>query len=338
MIFFSRMKRGRGIENQRESKKKKEAKLYKTEYLSGFRRAAQGPYHPPPQAAIDQVQINKATKNPAEPLPPRVTNKYRGGNKKRKYIMAPEHLLDEEVAGGDVGGADVGVADDGVADDGVANVAGADVALDMHITDKKPVDTSYPILNHQERFSTEHKTNDSNLMTDQALFEKHVLNHHEKWRYPYRPSTKENLRHFKIDGKLTEKNLEGMRDLLSQDALMHLGRIESVTKRGQDRKNEWYNLMWLEYGKMKNGQPNNFEEMLLNLNDFDGFTIKSDQDYLEGAHRETLAVPRRATQIMNPITNEWIVDLYKKTSAKELLVGAKGTEEEYKYLLFPNKG
>ena len=333
MIFFSRMKRGRGIENQRQLKKKKEAKLHKAEYLSGFSRAAQGPYHPPTQEAIDKVQINIAAKNPAEPLPPRVTNKYRGGNKKRKYIIAPEHVIDEEVAGGDVGGADVGSADDGS-----ANVAGADVALDMNITDKKPVDMSYPILNHQERFSAEHKTNDINLMTDKSLFEKHVLGHHEQWRYPYRPSTKENLRHFKIDGKLTEKNLEGMRDLLSQDALMHLGRIESVTKRGQDRKHEWYNLMWLEYGKMKNGQPNNFEEMLLNLNDFDGFTIKSDQDYLEGAHRETLAVPRRATQIMNPITNEWIVDLYKKTSAKELLVGAKGTEEEYKYLLFPNKG
>ena len=190
----------------------------------------------------------------------------------------------------------------------------------------------------EQNFSDMNCTNDNELLNDRQLYQKAIKNSTQNWSYPYRSSTLENLRHYKISANLVETDTKHLRDIFVQGAEMEILRIDSLTKEARKRKDKLMQRIESEYEKMEKGKSHCLGEMIKELkNSYEGLLKKDDTEYLTKGHEATIGVPYSVRTIMKPQT-EWIKKLHDKTTDRGLLNGCNGTSKRYKFAVFPIQG
>ena len=291
-------------------------------------------WHPFPEKAVNAVNKKCAERDPiAYVLPPKIQFHPLRGPRKPTWNKT-------EIE------ARKGVETENIWEDVENDIDFPDKVLDQEVIRKANYVHVYPLEDGEKLFSDQPAAD--GLKSDRQIFQDKILTAQHRWRYPYRPDPVENLRHAKVDWHLTERVLEGFRDIQVQDALMQSGRIDSFIERRTKMMEDWHTSMMKVLNNLKDRllqsswtdwrkELDALENMLDNFKTTYEETPVIDRTYLSSHLDKVIGIHRETRGIMTPKT-KFLDRHYTEAAGKNLQKGCAKTKDEYQYQLFPTKG
>ena len=279
--YFQEMGRSRNVlsvaeRNERKRKtttpkhlNNKQAKEFR-KLVKGVPRAHSAPILPPSESLLNKVLTNQAVKNGVGLLPPKsYCSPFKRRRARRIFVEKRAHKVYPKMS---------------------------------PVSEQIQQQGDFVFDNLPSTFST------NPLPTEEELFNKYCATI-KKFRYPIRNSALSNLKNFKVDFKLTQKNLENLRDYMEQFSRIQFGRIQEVLMLQKDnflkRLDEAFSDI-IDCEVKDQIRDKLLKEDLLEL-DTDVL------NYLRKDFDEWSDIPLYTKDIMKP-TKRWIQKAYDKVS------------------------